>query len=439
MACGVVCMAFVTVVNIVLTTVVVMVPGTKSTNPFSTQDQPAETGILQQELSGWVFAQATDNWVTDNYPRSMGILTGKGNPLFDVSTAIGNANLDTLISANIASGVVCFGYSQGATVQSLWLNDHANGKDLSAPSADKLSFVMIGNPNRPNGGALARIPGIYIPVLGVTFSGAMSGSQYKTTDVMRQYDIFGDFPVDPLNVFSLLNVLAGAGAIHGNYLDVNVNDPSNWIEVDGNMTYIMAPAKTLPLADALRSFAAILGRSETPVIDAMEPVLKYFVELGYDRTNQGTPTTFQPGSSINRFFNTLPRFVDAIMQGETILQSGLHPSTVQPPANSQTEMPRQTPDTVASKPEDNPSDNSLVSARSVGHLNPRVLSVRSERSSMKSDNNWRPSDGSKRAQGRIGHEGSSTFRSKPGASAIDKHHSPARRGSTGHSVRRSRA
>lgn len=60
------------------------------------------------------------------------------------------------------------------------------------------------------------MPGLYVPILGVTFIGAMPDTQYKVTDVMRQYDLFGDFPIDPLNVLSVLNVLADAGSIHGN-------------------------------------------------------------------------------------------------------------------------------------------------------------------------------------------------------------------------------
>ncbi|MCA9335041.1 PE-PPE domain-containing protein, partial [Candidatus Saccharibacteria bacterium] len=292
-----------TTVAVVSTAVVVMIPGTKAVDPQTNEKPEVPTEVLQQELQGWVYQQATEGWITNDYPRSMGELTGSGDPLFEVSTAIGKENLDRLIVANVVSGVVGFGYSQGATVASLWLNDHANGNDPNAPSADDVSFVLIGSPNRPNGGLLARATGVYIPVLGVPFSGATPESQYAVTDVVRQYDIFADFPADPLNVFSLLNVFAIAGAIHGDYLDVDINDPANVVEVHGNTTYIMQPAKTLPLADALRNIAALFGRTETPVIDAFEPALKYLVELGYDRTSQATTVPFQPGSSIVRFLN----------------------------------------------------------------------------------------------------------------------------------------
>lgn len=344
-----------TTIAISLAAVVIMVPGTKSTAPFSNGIATVDTPIMQSELHGWVYGQATDGWVTDDYPRSMSVLTGRNDPIFDVSVAKGNASLNSLIEANAASDVVGFGYSQGAAVITQWLGDHANGKDPDAPPADKLSFVLIGSPNRPNGGLLARIPGLHVPLIGVTFSGATPESQYRVTDVVRQYDLFGDFPVDPLNVFALLNMFVG-GDIHGDYTAVDINDPDNWVETDGNTTYIMARAKTLPLADALRSFAALFGRTNTPIIDSLEPALRYFVELGYDRTNQGVTKTLQPGSSIPRFFESLPQFADAVKQGVDSLKPVSRQPIVNPPAN----------DTVV-------PNAANTTPRSVGQVKPRVL------------------------------------------------------------------
>lgn len=313
-------------VAISLTATVIMVPGTQKVSDDGTK--PLQTPLLQRELSGWVYNPASDCWVTDLYPRAMGKYTGPNDPTGDVSVGLGVAALENLISVNLLTNMVVFGYSQGAIVSTKWLNDHANGKDPSAPLSSNLSFVSIGNPNRPNGGLLARMPGLHIPGLGITFNGATTESQYKLTDVVRQYDLFADFPVDPLNVLSLLNVIADAGAVHGNYLSVNVNDSSNWVSVDANTTYIMEPAAHLPLLQPLRNFAALHGRTQTPLIDAIEPILRYFVELGYDRTNQNVSTTFQPGSSMSRFFQTLPQFAQSLRQGADILKSGLHQSTV---------------------------------------------------------------------------------------------------------------
>jgi len=320
---------------VVLTTTVILVPGTKGPNGTANETPVFLKDVLQHELQGWVYQQATDGWAMNTYPRSMGELTGKNDPLFDSSVSTGAVNLDVLITDTRASGAIGFGYSQGATVVTQWLRDHANGKDSNAPAADKMSFVLIGSPNRPNGGLLARMPGLYVPILGVTFIGAMPDTQYKVTDVMRQYDLFGDFPIDPLNVLSVLNVLADAGSIHGNYLNVDVNDPNNWVEQHGNTTYIMEYAQHLPLLQPLYNMAAAQGMTQTPVLDAIEPVMRYLVELGYDRTNQSTTSTFQPGSSVVRLAQTLPELRQAVNQGIGILQSELHELSVQPATTQQ--------------------------------------------------------------------------------------------------------
>lgn len=316
------------VTGVVLTATVIMVPGTKGPNGVNIATEFVDS-LFEHVLQGWVCSQASDGMTVNNYPRAMGSLTGESDPLFDDSVGVGLSNMETLIADNQTTGAVTFGYSQGAAVATRWLREHANGNNSDAPAADKTSFVLIGNPNRPNGGLLARMPGLYVPGMGVTFNGATPESQYKVTDVVRQYDLFGDFPIDLLNVFSVLNVLADAGTIHGNYINVDVNDPRNWTEQHGNTTYIMEYAEHLPLLRPLYAMAAAQGMTQTPLLDAVEPVLRYLVELGYDRTNQSTASTFQPGSSVVRFLQTLPEFGQAIQQGLDILQAGLHESTVQ--------------------------------------------------------------------------------------------------------------
>lgn len=96
--------------------------GTANETPVFLKD------VLQHELQGWVYQQATDGWAMNTYPRSMGELTGKNDPLFDSSVSTGAVNLDVLITDTRASGAIGFGYSQGATVVTQWLRDHANGR-----------------------------------------------------------------------------------------------------------------------------------------------------------------------------------------------------------------------------------------------------------------------------------------------------------------------
>ena len=53
----------------------------------------------------------------------------------------------------------------------------------------------------PTAALLARFPGLYIPILDLTFNGpAPTDTQFDTVEINRQYDGFTDFPLYPLNV-----------------------------------------------------------------------------------------------------------------------------------------------------------------------------------------------------------------------------------------------
>lgn len=79
---------------------------------------------------------------------------------WDASVAQGAALLG---QEHIGAGDVVFAFSQGAVAASKYKGEHP---DTGA------TFVLVENPNRPNGGVLARFAGLKIPVLDVTFSGA---------------------------------------------------------------------------------------------------------------------------------------------------------------------------------------------------------------------------------------------------------------------------
>ncbi|WP_322789297.1 PE-PPE domain-containing protein [Mycolicibacterium sarraceniae] len=56
-----------------------------------------------------------------------------------------------------------FGYSQSARIATIVKRDLIAQSDGAEPSA---SFVLIDNPNRPNGGIMERFSGLHIPVWG---------------------------------------------------------------------------------------------------------------------------------------------------------------------------------------------------------------------------------------------------------------------------------
>ena len=77
-------------------------------------------------------------------------------------------------------------------------------------TAPDIDFVLSGDLNLPNGGLLARFPGLYIPILDISFNGpAPTDTQFDTVVITRQYDGLADFPLYPLNVVSALERGAG--------------------------------------------------------------------------------------------------------------------------------------------------------------------------------------------------------------------------------------
>lgn len=210
-------------------------------------------------------------------------LSGLFDLTFDQSVAQGVTNLDQEISDRPGEHLVVFGYSQGAIVANL----EKQALQDQYPNGDgpDIEFMLIGDPNVPNGGLAARFPGLYLPILDFTFNGpAPTDTQFHTTDVIQQYDGVSDFPLYPINLASTGNALLGAVFIHPRDLEVN---PEGVIHtVTGDTDYYFLPTENLPLFEPLR----LVGVPE-PVIDVVEPVVKEVVEMGYDRTiPPGTPT-----------------------------------------------------------------------------------------------------------------------------------------------------
>ncbi|MCX2930937.1 PE-PPE domain-containing protein [Mycobacterium sp. CVI_P3] len=239
-------------------------------------------------------------------PEQFPIATGLPSLTFDESVAIGLANLDGCLRGAPCTvtkppftttgppevvadtSYVVYGYSQSATISA------QEKYDLIAhppPVGTTISFVQTSNPNRPNGGILERFVGAYIPLLGVTFDGAMTTNSPQptpltTVDVAHQYDPVADFPTNPLNLVADLNALFGFLYFHPETAYFAVNT----VELQGqyqDTTYYLAPAETLPLLMPIEQIPLI----GPPLAATLDPPLRVLVEAGYDRTvNPGQPT-----------------------------------------------------------------------------------------------------------------------------------------------------
>ena len=124
--------------------------------------------------------------------------------------------------------LVIYGYSQGAIIANLEKRKLAEQYPAGTEAPD-IDFVLIADLNLPNGGIFSRFPGLYIPILDVSFNGpAPTDTQFDTVVINRQYDGFADFPLYPLNVISLLNAVLGLVYVHLYDFDVSLAaDPSD--------------------------------------------------------------------------------------------------------------------------------------------------------------------------------------------------------------------
>lgn len=224
------------------------------------------------------------------YPRSLGPLTGLGDPTYDASE--GDATTKTVAAvkaARTANGpdatIYVVGYSQGAGAVSQAI---AQLED-EGYSTKNIEFVLAADPRRNDGGILTRFPaGVYVPVIGVTFGDGTSPQSDDThvLQVTKQYDGVADAPKYVFNVVADVNAAMGYYYLHpGFYATVDpsalpADDRIISTSADGRITDVLikAPVGELPLTMPLLQLG--VPRS---VVEALDPFLRAVIETGYDR------------------------------------------------------------------------------------------------------------------------------------------------------------
>jgi hypothetical protein len=257
-----------------------------------------------------------------DYPASAFPLTGLFSPTADQSHAIGRAELAKDVTADPAP--VIFGYSQGASVVTLYKRDfnalYAN--PLPGTTIPYPTFVVIGNITRPNGGFFARIPGLHISIIGLRLYGATptetagaAPGQITTHDIVGQYDGAADFPAYPANLLALANAVFGTLYVHANYQHLGFSDAVSQGQ-HGDTAYYMIPAKLLPLLRPLAQLGV-----PTPLLAALDAPLRVLVEAGYDRAaSPGQPTpaglipAFNPLALAINLARAIPNGIDDGLQ-----------------------------------------------------------------------------------------------------------------------------
>jgi hypothetical protein len=276
-----------------------------------------------------------------NTPSEFWPFTGLSDIPLDQSIAGGLSTLQAalirMLADHVAAGdpdspTVIFGYSQSSVVATELKRELAD-RVFHGEVIPPLSFVLLANLTRPNGGLNARFPGMVLPG-GWTFTDpAPTDTPFQTVDVVRQYDFFADFPLYPLNAVAMVNAVFGL-IVH-DYGPVTLNptdpryDPATVVQTSpgSDTTYYLIPTRHLPLLEPLR----LLGVPAF-ILDAIEPGLRALVELGYDRSipfGTPTPARFFPPVDVDRIFHDLATAVEAGIAG---LTTPTTPSVARDPA-----------------------------------------------------------------------------------------------------------
>lgn len=252
-------------------------------------------------------------------PEQLYPITGVRSLIFASSVQQGLQILDTAVREQISAGnhAVVFGYSQSAVISSLLMQYYSGLPPGYAPPYDSLSFILTGNEMNPNGGILARIPGLDISTVGLPFYGAMPNTGYQTTTYTLQYDGFADFPRYPLNILSDINAVFGIITVHTTYADLTPAqiDAATPLPTTGATTnkWFIIDHPNLPLLDPVRAIP-VIGE---PLAALVQPNLKVIVNLGYGDPNYGYSTGYADVPTPFGLFPEVPPGVvaDALVRG----------------------------------------------------------------------------------------------------------------------------
>jgi hypothetical protein len=259
-------------------------------------------------------------------PEQFWPATGPTDMTENQSVAAGLIDLQNAMASQFASGnsVVVFGYSQSAEIVTMEMNHLATLPANQQPNPSQLSFVLVGDPNNPNGGLLTRFPGFYIPILDVSFGPATPpDSPYATAVYTLQYDGISDAPQYPLNLLADLNAFLGYFYVHGTYPGLAQAQLATAQKLPtspgytGNTSYYLIPTPTLPLLDPLIQIGV-----PKPVIDLIQPVLKVLVDLGYGNGYADVVTPAGLFPNVNPL-TVLTNLSQAVIQGVTAALSDI--------------------------------------------------------------------------------------------------------------------
>lgn len=213
------------------------------------------------------------------YPESFWPVTGLHSQTVGKSVNVGTSNLNSAIRTTDGPKYVT-GLSQGTLA--LDAEQQRLAHDPTAPPPDQLMFIKAGDPSN-----LLRAlfkPGTHVPVIDYTVQAPVE-SQYDTTNVIGQYDIFSDPPQHWNNLLADLNAVTAAG--YYGHSATAFADPSHVAPGDittttsslgGTETTYLIRSDELPLVKALVDIAGLPPQAAAP----LNVVLRPMIDTAYD-------------------------------------------------------------------------------------------------------------------------------------------------------------
>ena len=275
----------------------------------ATADNPFGNGLFTPEGAYPLFGQGVQQ-LFYNYP-----LDANGLPSLTTSVGQGAAILESTILGNQAAGdaSTVFGYSQSSTLSGITMQLlDPSGTPETGPLDPQ--FLLIADPNNPNGGLFERFNGfettsgqttvdpLNLASLGISFDGATPADDFTTNIYTLEYDGFADFPRYPLNFLSDLNAFLGIEDLHGTYLNGGV-DGSGPTPTDIANAVLLPGSALSGTTDSLTNYYMIdtldgnpvtpplVGLLPAPLQALLGPDLTYLINLGYGDGSLGYSDT----------------------------------------------------------------------------------------------------------------------------------------------------
>ena len=315
--------------------------------PGTTYPDPYANGLYTPEQ--WYPIEGVHNEYI-NYPNDAAGFSDQSTSVGQGVTILENAINSNLTGGDIPQISTVFGYSQSSIIASqvMELLDPTNTPGGSSIPLGDLQFLLIGDPNNPNGGLLERFNGfetvsgqtvpneLNLPSLGVSFDGATPSDAFPTDIYTLEYDGLADFPRYPLDFFSDLNAFLGFAEIHGTYLNGGVDGSGPTAAEIAGATLL--PGSALDGAtDSLTNYymidetAPLVSILPTQLQELLGPDLTYLINLGYGDGTLGysdtpadvaTPFGLAPNVSLSTVLSTLGTDTE---QGVQNLMNGTDP------------------------------------------------------------------------------------------------------------------